>query len=1505
MSTNIKIEKTNIEDIYGLTSLQEGMLYYYLKSKEEKAYFVQLSLDIIGSVDIDLLSKAWQHVVETNEVLRTIFRWENISKSIQIVLKKSKCDILFVDLSFHDSNYRNQEFEKVLIKDYEESVKLDENPIKLTLCKIGESNFKLIISNHHILYDGWSNGLIISELINNYEALIRGEIIKQISKTRFKEFIKINNLKSSIELNYWKNYLNDYSDFKTIQTKNSILNANTNEIIKISIGEESKQLLKNICDNNNVTIADILYTSWGILLNRYSGKNDILFGTTISGRNVKLKGIENMVGLFINTIPLRLNILSNQSILDVINEISAKIREREKYENVPLQSILEVSGLKGEDIFESIFVIENYPISKTSLSDNFVINSYSIRESTNYKLTISVLLGEKIEICFKYSPRNFERILIENISKHFLKIVDYIINSNDTIIEDLNVLSDSEKKQLLFEFNNTNSEYPREKTLYQLFDDNAARFPDRVAVVYNDCYLTFKDLKAKSNQVAKLLGTYGFQKNCCIGLAVDRSVEMIIGILGISKSGGAYLPIDPTYPQKRIEYIKKDASIDITLTQSKFQNKVEGIEHKIYLDSPSIFAGEQTGVAIDAEKGEYAYIIYTSGSTGEPKGVLVGHKGVVNLIYSIDKDVYSLKPEVQNVSLVSPIFFDASVKQIFPSLALGQCLIIVPEELRTEAKGLLEYYARNNVNVVDGTPMHLQMMLQFRDELEKLKSVRNFLIGGEELKLEIINELFNSLKGINFNILNVYGPTEGTDITSIFKYSRENIGDYESVVTVGKPISNVQTLILDSHFRPQPLGVFGELCVSGDNLSYGYLNNPELTFKKFVENPFEKGGKMFRTADLARWLPDGNIELLGRIDNQVKIRGYRIELGEIENVLIKNSEVKSCVVSVYQNNVDKYLCAYIVASKGFDVDNLRNNLIGQLPEYMIPTYFVRLDELPLTNNGKVNRRALPSPEIVAGNNYVAPSNDIEVRLANIWSEILNIPYESISVNANFFHIGGHSLKAMALTSKINKEFNVKIKLSEIFSQPTLKGVADTIHRTHREVYKIIHKVEKKEYYNLSSAQKRIFVIQKMNGSTNIFNIHAAFKLEGKLNIDILEESLKSIIKRHEALRTSFVIADGNPVQRIHDFVDFKIEYDNIQNEDKINHRVVDFIKPFDFSKPPLLRVLLIKMEDEKFILVVDIHHIISDGVTSEIIANEWLKLYEGSNIAEPIFQYKDFSEWQNSKYYKELIKKQEDFWLNEYKILPPLIDLPLDYKRGEVNKYQGNFIEWTINKEVTKKINNLIVKSEATMFTVLLSVYYVLVYKYTNIKDIVIGFPVTGRNENSFNNTLGMFVNMLAIRNRIDGNWKYLVFLEAVKKRVLNALENQEYPFDELVNRLGLTGAVDRNPLFNIVLALQNMDKSARKNSSFELTPYNILNTSAKFDLTLSVTEQGEELQMYLEYSTQLFNKARIEQFQIHFTEILTQVIEADVIIDEIQFSGILPKIKTKDIAVDTVDFNF
>jgi len=329
------------------------------------------------------------------------------------------------------------------------------------------------------------------------------------------------------------------------------------------------------------------------------------------------------------------------------------------------------------------------------------------------------------------------------------------------------------------------------------------------------------------------------------------------------------------------------------------------------------------------------------------------------------------------------------------------------------------------------------------------------------------------------------------------------------------------------------------------------------------------------------------------------------------------------------------------------------------------------------------------------------------------------------------------------------------------------------------------------------------------------------------------------------------------------------------------------------------------MEDEKFILVVDIHHIISDGVTSEIIANEWLKLYEGSNIAEPIFQYKDFSEWQNSKYYKELIEKQEDFWLNEYKILPPLIDLPLDFKRGEVNKYQGNFIEWTINKEVTKKINNLIVKSEATMFTVLLSTYYILVYKYTNIKDIVIGFPVTGRNENSFNNTLGMFVNMLAIRNRIDGNWKYLAFLEAVKKRVLNALENQEYPFDELVNKLGLTGIVDRNPLFNIVLALQNMDKSARENSSFALSPYNILNTSAKFDLTLSVTEQGDEIQMYLEYSTQLFKKARIDQFQIHFTEILTQIIEADIIIDEIQLSGILPKIKSKDITVDTVDFNF
>ncbi|MCU0288310.1 MAG: condensation domain-containing protein, partial [Acidobacteria bacterium] len=800
-------------------------------------------------------------------------------------------------------------------------------------------------------------------------------------------------------------------------------------------------------------------------------------------------------------------------------------------------------------------------------------------------------------------------------------------------------------------------------------------------------------------------------------------------------------------------------------------------------------------------------------------------------------------------------------------------------------------------------------------------------------------------------LINAYGPTEATvDVTHFDCSSNLSL----PFIPIGKPMSNVRIFILDRFGDLQVIGIPGELCIAGDCLAQGYLNNPELTRKKFrplmpqitqMTQMKNKSGalralngcprrgfqhsafsiqhsNLYCTGDLARWLPAGPpaggasggvIEFLGRIDHQVKIRGFRVEPGEIESRLLKYPGLNEAVVSMLEDdNKDKYLCAYVVFSSEGNTAELREYLALELPDYMIPSYFVTLDKIPLTSHGKIDRRALPSPGADAGVNYTAPGNEIEKKLAALWSEVLGQGQAqeqfSPGIDDNFFQLGGHSLKAINMAAKIHKEFNVKIPLAEIFNNPTIRTLSGFVKKASGEKFTAIRPAEEKEFYPLTTVQKRIYVVHRMQAESKSYNISTILALEGKLDYERLENAFRQLLNRHESLRTSFLLINGEAVQVIHKEVAFNIEWYE-SGKEHVQDIVENFIRPFDLTRAPLLRVGLIKISEMEHVLMVDMHHIAADGVSHKIMTNEFFALYRGEDLMPLKLRCRDFSEWQNLFIKTAIFKKQEEYWLQRYKNDIPVLNLPTDYPRGSgLIPGDGNTIEFPIGEAITKKLYTLVKNTGVTVYMFLLAVYTILLSKFSGQTDIIVVSPVTGRSHSDLENIIGMFVNMLAMRNRPTGEKTFSQFLEEVKTDTLRAYENQDYPINELVSKLGLQGSADRNPLLNTVFTMQNLGQHVDAEKvipGLKISPFEYNRKTSIFDLHLIVSEHNEKIGMAFEYAAWLFKDTTIRHIADHFLEIITKVLEnPDIKLNDIALTDNVTIVKPKEI-IDHKDFGF
>ncbi len=1060
------IEQKEIVDIYPLSPMQEGMLYHYLLEANSQSYFEQVSYRIEGNLNLKYFEQAWNYVIQNNEIFRTIFRWVGVEKPVQIVLKHVPFKVLYRDLSEVPSEEQENELMKLRDEDRQNQFNLEQGSLMRVInCKLKDNVNEIIWSFHHILIDGWCIRFIMKELFTAYQQLENGIYLQPLNKYKYKNYIEYINQQSKNEVyQFWKEYLEDL-ELPTLLPTDYMKKQEIQQVSRVYtyLTCEETKVLNELAKNEKITVNSIVQTALGILFQRYSNSKDVVFGAVVAGRPALLPGVEEMIGLFINTVPVRVKNDSNTQVITLLHQIYQESIIRQDYEHAGLVDIKKYCGVKGETpLFDYVIAYENFGESKqgSKIDSEFKFYNTSGFEMSNYDLAFRVSMAERLNIEIQYNQDLFKEDTIQRLLEHFKNILISISCNSEQQICEISMLNAAEKEQVIFEFNDTRADYPFDKCYHQLFEEQVKKTPNRIAMSYREHKLTYKQLNAKANQIAHLLLEYGVEPGTIIGLMVDRSLDMVSGLLGILKSGGAYLPIDPDYPEERITYMLQDSQTPVLLTLSHLRTLIpaEYVGKVVCLDCMDELNGKDfLNPEISITSNNLAYVIYTSGSTGRPKGTLVKHQGLVNLVTSWS-EAFEITEEDRGSQYTS-FGFDALTVEIHPFLVVGGCVFIVPDEVRYSVYGLKDWFKEKGITKAFlPTAMAEEVLKTFTpDELE----LETLMIAGDYLK-------YVPSGNWKMTLINAYGPTEDSVATTYFNITANS--DVRPI-PIGKPFKNHRVYVLDADGNPAPIGVSGELYLAGAGVARGYLNQPELTCEKFLDDPFVPGDRMYKSGDLGKWLPDGNLEFLGRMDNQVKIRGFRVELNEIEVILLKHYAIKEvCVVDRLNEQNERYLAAYVVTDNNLTEEDLRTYLLQNLPHYYVPAVFVLMDKLPLNPNGKIDRKALPEPvrsdlEV----EYIAPRTPVEKKLEEIWTEVLNV--EKIGVRDNFFEMGGHSLSGIQLMGKVFEEFAIELPIMFLYEHPTIENMVEALHSQSSK--------------NLDC----VIYLRKGNGNKNVFCIH--------------------------------------------------------------------------------------------------------------------------------------------------------------------------------------------------------------------------------------------------------------------------------------------------------------------------------------------------------------------------------------------------------------------------------
>jgi amino acid adenylation domain-containing protein len=1462
-------------------------------------YNIPAAVRLSGALDVAALERSFNEVVRRHEILRTGFALVDGQPAQQIADTLTSA-LPLLDLSGMDESEREAEVRRRASADAQQPFDLTRAPLwRATLLRVADDEHVLLLTMHHIVSDAWSMGILIKEVAALYAAYTRGaasplpELPIQYADFAHWQRSWLEGERLEAQLAYWREQLAESPNLLElpIDRPRPAVQRYHGASETFTLSRELTEHLQRLSRQEGATLFMTLLAAFKVVLARYSGAVDVVVGTPIAGRS--RAELEPLIGFFINTLVLRTDLSGNPTFRELLGRVREVTLGAYAHQDVPFERLVEelqpARELSHAPLFQVMFVLQNAPKPSLELPGLTLAQVELDVGTAMFDLSLSVeetprgLFG-----VLEYNTDLFDASTIKRLAGHLQNLLAGIVREPRRRVSDLPLLTADESLQLLSAWNETREDYPLDKPLHEFIEAQAERTPDATALFFEDEQLTYRELNASANRLAHYLRSQGVAPETVVGICMERSLDMVTGLLGIMKAGGAYLPLEPEYPKERLAYMLRDARVAVLLTQRKFAESLP--EHSarvvcVETDGEEIARASTHNPASGVEAANLIYIIYTSGSTGEPKGAMLAHRGVSNCLLWMQQR-HRLTAE-DRVLFKAPLSFDSSVWELFWPLMMGASVVVARAGEQRDSAYLADLIARRRVTTVHFVPSMFQVFLEEKN-LEACDSLRHVVCGGEALPVASVGRFYGRLTG---ELHNFYGPTE-TSIGSIdYICSGEDVDRW--IVPIGRPIANTQCYLLDETLQPVPVGVPGELYTGGVGLARGYVERPALTAEKFVPHPFaaEPGARLYRTGDRARYLPDGQIEFLGRADHQVKLRGLRIELGEIETALGKHPAVHDAVVIVREDVPgDKRLVAYPVFKPGAAVpaSELRLFLKQTLPDFMLPSAFVALDKIPLTHNVKIDRRALPAPGATArhdaGAAYVAPRTPHELIVASIWSQVLGV--EAVGLHDNFFELGGHSLLATQAMNRLRESFQLELPLRALFESPTVAELARRAERageTHGGgVAPEIKPVSREEKLPLSFAQQRLWFLDQLAPKSPFYNLPLAVQLKGPLDHDALEQTLSEITRRHEALRTSFPAIEGQPVQVVSPVHKFNIPVIDLtlmnesEREAEVRRRAAEEAQqPFDLTRAPLWRATLLHVADDEHVLLLTMHHIVSDAWSMGILIREVTTLYAAytrgaaSPLPELPIQYADFAHWQREWLEGERLDAQVSYWREQLADSPALLELPTDRPRPAAQTYRGASATFMLSRSLTEHLQRLSRQEGVTLFMTLLAAFQSLLARYAGTDNVVVGTPIAGRSRAELEGLIGFFVNTLVLRTRLADDPTVIELLRRVREVCLGAYAHQEVPFEKLVEELQPERALSHAPLFQVMFSLQNASAEEARLPGLELKPLEVESGVAKFDLTLSLSESASGLWGALEYNTDLFDEATARRMTRHFERLL------------------------------------
>jgi amino acid adenylation domain-containing protein/FkbM family methyltransferase len=1481
----------NVQDIYPLAPLQEGILFHHLLNERiGSAYVVPTLLELQSRAKLDAFIAALQGVIDRHDILRSAILWEYLPRPVQVVYRRATLVVEEFALELHRDPMAQL---KERMRPEWQRLDLRIAPL-LRLHVAADSRgpqWYALLQLHHIVCDDQSLEILVGEVMAHFDGRVgelsepwayRNHVIQALERVRAQDaeaFFR-GKLATIVE---------PTAPFGLVDVRGDGTNIEeARQALKLGLARRLRAQGRRL----RVSAATLFHAAWALVVSNTSGREEIVYGTVLMGRMRGCAEAQRTIGMFLNTLPLRLR-LQGITVVELVKQTQEELVGLLNHEQASLAVAQRCSGISGAaPLFSTLL---NYRHSAMKPEAEWAIgDAVQVIESkywTNYPITLSVDdLGEGFTLTAQTDRRIDPERMMAYMQTAVQSLVEALEEAPRTPALMLSILPAGERQKVTELFNATAIAYPHDKLIHELFENQAERLPENIAVIHEDECLTYAQLNCRANRLARYLLEHGAQIGEFIPIVMQRSAQMLIAQLAVLKSGGVYVPVDPNLPPKRQAFLIRDCRARHVLADKPAKalldlDDVQWIECGMVVDGESYFS--EPNPHLEMQFPPPAYVMYTSGSTGVPKGVVVSHRAVNRLV--INNGYMQLTP-ADCVAHCSNPAFDASTFEIWGALLNGARVLIIPQAVMQDVEHFAAMLNHGDVTVLWLTASLFKRYLETCSGL--FSRLRYLIVGGEVVDPQAVRRVLRD--GAPEHLLNGYGPTEGTTFSATFLM--DSVGEDVSSLPIGRPIANTQIYILDERLQPLPIGVVGEIFIGGDGVAQGYLNRPELTAERFLPNSFARqaSARMYRTGDLGRWRADGCIDYLGRRDFQLKLRGFRVELGEIEARLRTCAGVREAVVVARQDRAgDKCLVAYITQNNGIGptIDELRTHVRAALPEYMIPSAFVIMDRLPLMSIGKLDRSALPAPEADAytRRQYAAPQGETEQLLTGIWQQLLGM--ERLSRNDDFFELGGHSLLAMQLISRVRETFAVEVPLDIVFETRSIGALAARIEQARQKEWKTVGPAlvsrARSGPVPLSFAQERLWFLEQFEQLGSTYNVSVAFRLDGRLNVEALERSICELERRHESLRTRIeTTVEGDCVQVVLPPGRLRLRQLALRPLPQAERRAeaqsaidAEASRPFDLTHP-LIRVCLVRVSIDEHCLVIVMHHLISDGWSLGVLLQELKAVYAAyssgkpSPLTEPSLQFADYALWQRQWLEQDVLARQLTYWRRQLSGMPSALQLPTDRPRPDTPSFNGASESFMISRVCTTALRDLSHRSGATLYMALLAGIQVVLSHWSGQRDVVMGSPIAGRTHSETEGLIGFFVNTLVLRTDVSGDPSFAELLKRVRAVTLGAYAHQNLPFEKIVAELQPQRDLSRQILFQATFMLQNMPSATLELAELQVSLLETKTTTSKFDLAIDCIETPDGLRGRVEYATDLFDALSIRRLIERFQALLVAAVQ-------------------------------